>query len=68
MGAQVANFTLTLKNGSLQDGLAVLGLVNDDVEGTLVNVPVEVVFDGATFRSHEVLFYQAHGGKKGSAK
>jgi len=59
---------MNLKNAPLQGGLAPLGLVDGDVEGTLVNVPVEVVFHGAAWRSHEVLYYQARAGKRGSAK
>jgi hypothetical protein len=66
--AQIAKFTVALQNTSLQASLADDGLVNADVSGALVRVPVRVTFRGETNASVEELMYSAKAGKSGSAK
>jgi hypothetical protein len=68
VGAQRAKFQMTLKNASLQGGLADEGLTNANVAGAIVTVPVEIVFDGTTYEGIADLLYKAKQNKKGTAQ
>src|SRR5262249_4927849 len=67
-GGGNAKFTITFAKQNFQTTFAPLGLVNKTVANLAVQLPIEIVFNGASYQFTQTVFYKATAGKSGSTK